>query len=102
MWPEGKEKPWAPTATELAAYTGRYFSEEMETFFEVAVKEGKLVLVNRRTDPVTFVPGARDRFDGSGDAAGTTLAFERDRNGRIIAFYAANGRARDVRFARVP
>ena len=96
------EKPWAPTATELAAYTGRYFSEEMETFFEVAVKEGKLVLVNRRTDPVTFVPGARDRFDGSGDAAGTTLAFERDRNGRIIAFYAANGRARDVRFARVP
>ena len=96
------EKPWAPTAAELDAYTGRYFSEEMETFFEVAVKEAKLVVVNRRTDPATFAPGARDRFDGSGGAAGTTLAFERDRNGRIIAFYASNGRARDVRFARVP
>ncbi len=96
------EKPWVPTAAELAAYTGRYFSEELETFYELTVKNGKIVLLNRRIDPVTFTAGARDKFDGTGDAAGNTLVFERDRSGRVIGVYAGNGRSRDIRFARVP
>jgi len=38
---------------------------------------------------------------GTGDVADVTYVFERDRNGQVIAFYAGNGRARDVRFARM-
>ncbi len=95
------EKPWVPTAAELGAFTGRYFSDEMETFYEVSVKDGKLTVVNRRTEPVPFTPGKKDQFAGTGGAAGTTIVFERDRNGVVIGFYAGNVRTRDVRFAKV-
>ncbi len=96
------EKPWAPTAAELAAYTGRYFSEELETFYDVSVQDGKLTFLNRRTVPVPFAPSARDQFTGTAGATGTNISFERDRSGKVIGFYAGNTRARDVRFARVP
>ncbi len=91
------EKPWVPTAAELAAYAGRYFSEELETFYDLVAKDGKLIVTNRRTDPAAITPSARDRF-GAGD--GTTVVFERDRNGVIIGLYAGNGRTRDVRFVK--
>jgi hypothetical protein len=29
-----------------------------------------------------------------------TFVFERDRGGQVIALYAGNGRARDIRFAK--
>ena len=94
-------KAWAPTAIELASYAGRYFSEELEAFYDVTVKDGKLMVGHRRMDATTYNPGAKESFTGTGDAASITLVFERDRNGQVIAFYAGNGRARDVRFARV-
>lgn len=68
---------------------------------EIAVRDGKLVFMNRRSDGVPVAPGARDRFDGTGAAAGTQAVFERDKNGQVIALYLGNGRTRDVRFARV-
>jgi hypothetical protein len=37
-----------------------------------------------------------DSFSGNG----VTVTFERDRNGRVIGFYASNGRTRGVRFER--
>ena len=94
-------KAWAPTATELASYAGRYFSEELETFYDVTVKDGKLMIGHRRMDATIFNPGAKETFTGTGDAANVTVVFERDRNGQVIAFYAGNVRSRDVRFARV-
>lgn len=94
-------KPWAPTATEFAAYAGRYFSDELETFYDIAEKGGRLVVSNRRFASAPLVPRAKETFGGSGDIADVTLVFERDRNGGVIAFYAGNGRARDIRFARV-
>ncbi|MCC7053242.1 MAG: serine hydrolase [Gemmatimonadaceae bacterium] len=89
--------PWVPTPAQLASYAGRYFSEELETFYEVAVTAGKLTVTNRRMEPLPLTVGAPDTFS-SGE---TTLAFERDRNGIVVAFYAGNGRTRNVRFARV-
>ena len=94
-------KAWAPTAAELASFAGRYFSDELETFYDVTVKDGKLMVGHRRMDATTFSPSAKETFTGSGDAGNVTIVFERDRSGQVIAFYAGNGRARDVRFARV-
>jgi CubicO group peptidase (beta-lactamase class C family) len=95
------EKPWTPTVAELAAYTGRYFSEELETFYEIKVKDGKLVATHRRMEAATLQPGVKESFTGTGAAANVTFAFERDRSGQVIAFYAGNGRSRDIRFGRV-
>jgi CubicO group peptidase (beta-lactamase class C family) len=95
------QQPWRPTVAELSAYTGRYFSGELETFYDIAEKGGRLVLAQRRLTPAPLVPRTRETFGSTGDFADVTLAFERDRNGQIIAFYASNGRSRDIRFVRV-
>lgn len=90
-------EPWAPTVDQLRGFEGRYFSEELETFYTVILEDGKLVLNHRRLDPNTLTPAEVDSFSGTG----ITLAFERDRNGQVTGFYLGNMRTRDVRFARV-
>lgn len=89
-----------PTAAPVdpAELAGRYYSDEIETFYDLALEEGKLMLRQRRLDPTPLV--ATDAPD-TYSAGRATLTFERDRHGRVIAFYAGNGRTRDVRFARV-
>ncbi len=88
---------WEPTADDLAAFEGRYFSDEIETFYTLSVEDERLVLHHRRLDDIDLSSGERDTFSGGG----FTLSFERDRNGQIVAFYVSNGRTRDVRFGRL-
>jgi CubicO group peptidase (beta-lactamase class C family) len=90
-------EPWEPTPEDLAAFEGRYFSEEIEVFYTVTVEEGELVVRQRRMDDIRPTPGEADTFSGGG----LTFSFERDRNGLVIGFYLANVRTRDVRFERV-
>jgi len=94
---EDEATPWEPSAENLADFQGRYFSEELETFYTIVVEEEGLVVRRRRHEDASLSPGERDAFSG----AGLTYSFERDRNGVVIGFYLSNGRARDVRFARV-
>jgi CubicO group peptidase (beta-lactamase class C family) len=91
------EEAWAPTTEQLSAFAGRYFSEELETFYTLTLEDEQLAVHHRRLDDFNLTPGEEDTFAGGG----FTLSFERDRNGQVIAFYVANGRTRDVRFARV-
>jgi CubicO group peptidase (beta-lactamase class C family) len=88
---------WEPTPEDLEDFVGRYFSEELETFYTIALEEEALVLHHRRLDDATLSPGEEDTFSGGL----LTLSFERDRNRQVIGFYAANGRTRDVRFERL-
>lgn len=90
-------KAWVPTSVELAAYAGRYFSDELESYYTLIVKEGTLIVENRRLAAVKLSASAKDTFV----VDETTLVFERDRNGQVTGFYAGNMRTRDVRFARV-
>ena len=91
------EDRWAPADDELRAFTGRYFSEELETFYEIHIEGDGIIARRRRIPDVDLSPGERDRFSG-GDL---NFTFERDRNGRVIGFYLDNVRTRDVRFERI-
>ena len=93
---EGPEA-WEPTEEELREFEGRYFSREIETFYDLEVVDGVLQLSQRRMGTDDLEPGERDTFSG----AGFELSFERDRNGQIISVYVSNGRTRDVRFRRL-
>jgi hypothetical protein len=93
---EGDAEPWEPGVEELAGFEGRYFSEEIETFYTVSLEEEALVLRQRRIDDVRLEPEQEDTFAGND----LTVSFERDRNRRVIGFYLSNGRTRDVRFER--
>ncbi|MFT5143342.1 MAG: CubicO group peptidase (beta-lactamase class C family) [Rhodothermales bacterium] len=90
---------WEPTADELAAFAGRYFSEEVEAFYTIWMEDDGLVIKHRRSSEAKLSAAERDAF--AGGALGQ-MTFERDKNDQIIAFYASNGRTRDVRFVRVP
>ena len=88
---------WAPTAEDLADFAGRFYSEELETFYDFEVEDGELIMHQRRLGRVVLSPGEEDSFSGGGFSFG----FERDRNGEVIGFYLSNVRTRDVRFGRV-
>ncbi len=89
---------WTPTPDELAAFVGRFYSAELETFYTFVVEDGALVLKQRRMEDAPLEPGGeRDSFTGRN----LSFTFERDRNGQVTGFYVANARTRDVRFGRV-
>lgn len=83
-------------ALDLAAYEGRYFSDELETFYTVVVEDGDLVSRHLRTGDVTLSHVSGDTFTGSGP----TLEFERDADGEVTAFVVDFGRTRGIRFER--
>ena len=77
-------------------FTGRYYSDEIETFYNLTLEQDQLTLHQRRMDDAELSPGEADTFSGGG----FTFSFERDRNEQVIGFYLSNVRTRGVRFAR--
>jgi len=88
---------WEPTSDELSVFAGRYYSDEIETFYVMEMGEEQLTLSQRRLDDVELSSTDQDKFSGGE----LTLSFERDRNDQVIGFYLSNGRTRGVRFALV-
>ena len=95
---EEEVEVWKPTVKDLTVFAGRYFSEELETFYTAVVEDGQLVMHQRRLDVGNLTSSDKDVFTSDG---GMTFSFERDRNKQVVAFYLSNGRTRDVRFERI-
>jgi hypothetical protein len=81
-----------------AQYAGRYFSDELEIFYDVVVEGDSLVLRSRRTPPLTLKHQTGETFSGGQPIA--TLTFERDDAGKVVAFRAGSGRTRDIVFKK--
>ena len=87
-------------AVELADYVGRYYSDEFEAYYTIALADGELHLSNRRMErPVTLAHGTGESFTGGFPLA--QVEFERDADGAVTGFRGGNGRTRDVHFAKV-
>ncbi|HEX6038131.1 serine hydrolase domain-containing protein [Longimicrobium sp.] len=84
-----------PTPDELAAYTGAYFSEELQTTYRLTVENGALTMHVRGSGPIPLRPLVRDEF-----TAGLTLRFARDASGAVTGFALDAGRVRNLRFTR--
>lgn len=89
---------WEPTAEEMQEYAGRYFSEELQTFYTVGIEDSSLVLQHYRLDDMAMTPGDVDSFSAGFPIA--EMAFIRDDEGRVTGFKASNGRTRDVLFEK--
>ncbi|MBK9153332.1 MAG: serine hydrolase [Chloracidobacterium sp.] len=87
------------SSVDLNSFTGRFFSEELETFYDLSVEDGKLVIRHRRFGPVTLTHTNGDNF--SGTLPVTQVAFQRDSEGKVTGFEAGNGRARGIVFKKV-
>jgi hypothetical protein len=85
-------------AASLAAFVGTYFSDELDYKLAVAIKDGKLVMLQRPSNTYQMRPTYRDGF-----AAGPmgTIRFARDASGAVTGFSIYAGRAIDVRFRKI-
>jgi CubicO group peptidase (beta-lactamase class C family) len=88
----------APAKPELSQFAGRYFSSELEAFFDVVLEGETLMLKSRRTEPVKLEHQSGDAFRGGFPVA--SIKFERDAAGKVTGFRAGNSRTRDVIFLR--
>jgi CubicO group peptidase (beta-lactamase class C family) len=86
-----------PTPADLAAFAGRYFSDELETFYTVAVEKDGLV-VRRQWERWVLQPAYADAFEMDGDRL---VRFTRETGGHVDGFDVFADRIRHVHFERV-
>ncbi len=89
---------WAPAASDLAIYTGRFFSVELETFYTVELGEDGLLIKHRRLEDIELTPKVEDSFNATFPI--TEVEFIRGGNGDVTGMMVSNIRTRNVRFDR--
>jgi CubicO group peptidase (beta-lactamase class C family) len=94
--PRPDSSTWRPSATDLAAYAGTYYSPDVEAAFEVSVTNGALTLFQRPATRSALRPTSTDSFAGFSNR----VWFTRDASGRVTALHVGGGRAYDVVFER--
>lgn len=83
---------------DFAQFAGRYFSEELEAFYEIEASGDSLVLRSRRLPPIPLNHVRGDVFAGGFPV--TSITFERDAAGKVTGLKAGNSRTRDVVFRK--
>lgn len=89
---------WDPSMSEMKEYTGTYLSEELQTFYSVAVEDSSLVLQHYIMDDMAMTPGDKDNFSAGFPIA--EMKFIRNDEGQVVGFEASNGRTRGVLFEK--
>jgi CubicO group peptidase (beta-lactamase class C family) len=89
--------PWYPTQTELAAYTGTFYSKELKTVYQVDLDKGHLAIHHFRRGDFPLATDLKDQF--TGDIG--TLDFIYDGNGKIAGFKLSADNTVNVRFDKI-
>jgi CubicO group peptidase (beta-lactamase class C family) len=85
-----------PSPSELQSFTGRYYSDELEATFNVAMDAEQLVMRRRPDFSTPLTPSWADAFASS---LGWVI-FSRDQSGRIVGMSINQDRAWNVHFTR--
>jgi CubicO group peptidase (beta-lactamase class C family) len=85
-----------PGAAELAEYVGSYFSEELDTVYQLRIEQGKLQFFMKDGQGHPLQPTFRDGFTFSG----ASFEFKRDAQGKVSGFVYGAGSIRNLSFAR--
>ncbi|MGB7785065.1 MAG: serine hydrolase [Salinimicrobium sp.] len=93
-----KRIDWEPSKEDLMEYTGKYFSDEIETMYTVTLKDSSLVMKNYQMPALKMTPGEKDSFSVEFPLA--NVEFQRNSTGTITGFKASNGRTRGVIFRK--
>ena len=82
---------------ELTALAGTYYSDELDTTYELHVREGRLVARGRDRQEIELTVVMRDLFT----VPGASLEFSRDKEHGIVGFTLDAGRVRNLVFERL-
>jgi CubicO group peptidase (beta-lactamase class C family) len=80
----------------LGAFVGSYWSDELEARFSITARDSVLVFHLAPADSTTLQSTTPDTFTSNWG----TLAFVKDKAGRVTAVTLWDGRARNIRFVR--
>lgn len=95
-----KKLRWNPSMEEFQEYAGHYFSQEIETYYTVSLKDSTLMLNNYQfSEANELSPAKEDSFSAGFPIA--EVKFIRDEDGNITGFEASNGRTRGVFFEKL-
>lgn len=81
----------------LSAYVGRYASDELATFYDVALEADRLILRHLRHPDVPLTPAYQDAFKAVEDAV---MVFGRDTGGQVQNFTFYTNRVRGITLIR--
>jgi CubicO group peptidase (beta-lactamase class C family) len=90
------ESEWKPTASELAAVAGDWYSEEAQATLSLVVEGDKAFVVIRPVLKLPLTPLYKDHLT----AQGYVFWFTRDASGKIDKMHVGTGRMRDMPFVR--
>jgi CubicO group peptidase (beta-lactamase class C family) len=90
-------KGFKPTAAELDAFTGTYYSDELDVRYRIERKDSVIAVVMRRRGTLNLHPAFTDGFTAA-DVG--TIRFTREK-GKVTGFLVTSGRVRNVAFAKV-
>jgi CubicO group peptidase (beta-lactamase class C family) len=93
-----EEKPPVLTVKELEAYTGKYYSKQVESGLELSISSGKIVVTRYSGDKFTLIPTGRDEFLIADSKV--KVSFER-KNNMVSGLRFSTPRVRNVAFARL-
>lgn len=92
--------PYEPGIEELEAFTGRYFSKELDVFYKLEIQDSTLVILIRNTPEIKLSAMKEDLYTGNVFFIGE-VEFQRDRSGFVTGFKASNGRTKGIGFERL-
>jgi CubicO group peptidase (beta-lactamase class C family) len=93
------EPAWKPSEEDISMYTGRYFSEELEAFYSIAVNsDDELVLRHRRMDDMVLTAVKKDEYTATFPIP--ELKFIRNEKGEVTGFDASSGRSKGIIFEK--
>jgi CubicO group peptidase (beta-lactamase class C family) len=106
---EDSENPGAPQASEdlfdrntvkLADYAGRFYSEEIQSFYDIRVENDTVLMAHHQRNPdIVLNAVAPDEFRGNMGWMGN-VKFTRNGKGKVTEMLISNGRVRNLSFKR--
>ncbi|MCB0855588.1 MAG: beta-lactamase family protein, partial [Bacteroidetes bacterium] len=93
-------EPAAYSTEELQAFSGRYYSAELETFYQLIVENDQLIARHIRHGNIAFEAIKEDYFSTTAWFMGQAT-FQRNRVGEIKGMKVSSGRVRNIWFEKV-
>lgn len=97
--PMQRMQEWTPSKEELSRYVGRYYSEELETFYSIELVNDELFVKQRRLGDFKLTPKEPNNFASDQWFLGD-LTFSDEAKGEFKKMSMSSGRVRDLKFTR--
>ena len=92
-----KTKHYSPI--NLNQYEGKYFSDELNTHYDLLMDEGKLILKHQRLKDIRLTPISKDRFAGKNHYWPFEIEFVREQEA-IVGFKISNYGIKELAFKK--